>query len=681
VVNCAVEEGHFDNDVSQIIDLQHYIGNTVDIYYRDIAKRQLGVVRGRLSLVLESSMLGEKLLQACEAALGEAGLGDVALKLRVDCVRMETEMTTNGTSESLCNEAVKFVILSVFRMELLPPDMDYINGRKEIDERGNWDKLLKTVYEEPLGDFRDFKSPVLGLTVDNSTTPWADAQTDPTLTPCLLSIQQLRSLGIPATQVLFDALHLLYEDMKLRSSMRGCGVCWIGSILSSVCEMALCNSAIFADVPRNYLSHYARDLHSAPAPLGFDNQESGAFQLSRKVSYPQVSLSSLQTPPCILGWIEQCLSGNAVSNQYAGKTDASKVNAACERTITVLRIFSFVRKGKLFKCHTADQSLDTDFEIAKLLVQEGFVDTAAVHDEFTAGLALPLLEALHRCRSKQIDSGLNADAQVWSLIGRNDLYYNLDVSQNILQWMPRVFGKRPSTTHNEGSFAIESREKDGVSQLESSSSMLFPADNRLREVCRLLRSSRPIYLRVPRAIEFTDHDYERKKQEKLLLLSRRVLALPIGRGMLTVGNLKPVPAEPLSLPDICLSARVPPTNATLALDTSECPADMKVWPEFHNGVAAGLRLPMQCERGDSVSKITRTWIVYNRSSSNRPLHSHANDNSGGVVQSLDHGHGGLLMALGMRGYLSALEMTDVFDYLTHGTITTTVGTLLGMAAK
>ena len=47
----------------------------------------------------------------------------------------------------------------------------------------------------------------------------------------------------------------------------------------------------------------------------------------------------------------------------------------------------------------------------------------------------------------------------------------------------------------------------------------------------------PIYLKVPRAIELSDHDYERKKQEKLLLLSRRVLALPVGRGMLTIGNL------------------------------------------------------------------------------------------------------------------------------------------------
>jgi|TARA_B110001452_G_C15120442_1_gene390508 anaphase-promoting complex subunit 1 len=50
-------------------------------------------------------------------------------------------------------------------------------------------------------------------------------------------------------------------------------------------------------------------------------------------------------------------------------------------------------------------------------------------------------------------------------------------------------------------------------------------------------------------------------------------------------------------------------------------------------------------------------------------------------QGLNHAHGGLLMALGMNGHLSTLEMTDIFDYLTHGSVTTTIGCLLGMAAK
>lgn len=49
------------------------------------------------------------------------------------------------------------------------------------------------------------------------------------------------------------------------------------------------------------------------------------------------------------------------------------------------------------------------------------------------------------------------------------------------------------------------------------------------------------------------------------------------------------------------------------------------WPEFHNGVAAGLRL------APSGHQLTRTWIVYNKPE--EPSYTHA----------------GLLMALGLTG--------------------------------
>lgn len=39
------------------------------------------------------------------------------------------------------------------------------------------------------------------------------------------------------------------------------------------------------------------------------------------------------------------------------------------------------------------------------------------------------------------------------------------------------------------------------------------------------------------------------------------------------------------------------------------------------------------------------------------------------------------MALGLQGHLSSLSMTDVYEYLTQGTLTTTVGMLIGMAAN
>ena len=107
--------------------------------------------------------------------------------------------------------------------------------------------------------------------------------------------------------------------------------------------------------------------------------------------------------------------------------------------------------------------------------------------------------------------------------------------------------------------------------------MMFPDDNRVREAARLLRSSRQLFLRVPRPVELSDHDYERTKQEKLLLLCRRSISLPLGRGMLTLGTHNVLSAEQLLIPNIVLAGRVPPANGSLALDMSSCPANFRVW--------------------------------------------------------------------------------------------------------
>jgi anaphase-promoting complex subunit 1 len=109
-------------------------------------------------------------------------------------------------------------------------------------------------------------------------------------------------------------------------------------------------------------------------------------------------------------------------------------------------------------------------------------------------------------------------------------------------------------------------------------------------------------------------------------------------------------------------------------DMASCPPNFRVWPEFHNGVAAGLRLPHASGKGAS-KNITRTWIKYNKPT------TQPQDSSNNSPNIPSYAHGGFLMALGLRGYLSSLTTTDLTDYLTQGTITTTVGIFLGMAAN
>jgi len=124
--------------------------------------------------------------------------------------------------------------------------------------------------------------------------------------------------------------------------------------------------------------------------------------------------------------------------------------------------------------------------------------------------------------------------------------------------------------------------------------------------------------------------------------------------MLTTNTLF---ADVLPIPELCLAGRLPPSNSVITLDKTSVPADYCHWAEFHNGVAAGLRLLPRME------KISRTWITYIKPTA--PSMSHA----------------GVLLALGLKGYLSELAMTDVFEYLSQGHSATTVAILLGMVAS
>lgn len=106
----------------------------------------------------------------------------------------------------------------------------------------------------------------------------------------------------------------------------------------------------------------------------------------------------------------------------------------------------------------------------------------------------------------------------------------------------------------------------------------------------------------------------------------------------------------------CLPAQ---RNATVKLDLSSTSSgpEFTAWPEFHNGVAAGLALAARTK-----GELTRAWIVFNRP--REPSQAHA----------------GVLMALGLTGHLRALTNTDLYRYLVQEHDATTLGVLIGTAA-
>ena len=104
------------------------------------------------------------------------------------------------------------------------------------------------------------------------------------------------------------------------------------------------------------------------------------------------------------------------------------------------------------------------------------------------------------------------------------------------------------------------------------------------------------------------------------------------------------------------------SGTTVEMDHIDVVPHMDHWPSFHNGVAAGLRVP-----GDVNEVIDSTWITFNK-----PKES-ANGNGGHPNDQVEHG--GFLMALGLNGHLAKLGKLESFDYLIRGNEMISIGRL------
>jgi len=618
-------------------------------------------LRARISLVSKSA-LAERILSVWDVAVP----APLALAIRADVCRLERQLTSDVNPNDALREDVGFSALRAVFMSLVEWE---VFGGKAIGQQENqctstdqgspWQMLLDSDFHRSFSLF--YQDDLFDEDPDYSSSRRGSEEHVRVL-HCLrsLSLALLKDEG-GATKVvprLFDAVHMLLEDSSLTAP----------SLVADLPQLALLLLQIVTTVdPRNLTLQSFREYY-----WRYTGEICKFAEASYQVGSPQVvvtrDISAFDEPPSLLLWVDRLMKGRK-RDAFVDTTEVFGINAACTKMCAVCRILSvlFTRQGP-----------GRDLEVVTTLLEEGFSEPSQIREDLPPGVALPILEVLYRCRNEPSLADLPGwSASAWHLVGRKDLSRNLVYS--LSRENDSIFGSRIGLRAAEDQInddRFTDADNDGLVPLEKSSSGIFPEDNRIHEAARLLRSSRPIFLRVQRAVEVSDHDYERLKQKRLLLLSKRTLALPVGRGMLSLGSLQPVAAEPLPIPELCLKGRVPPTNASLAL-TEECPSDMRVWPEFHNGVAAGLRLPHADETG---VKMTRTWIVYNRP----PPASQAQadgEESNTPQQRLGHSHGGLLLALGLRGHLTALEMSDIYEYLTQGSVTTTVGVLLGMASN
>ncbi|XP_048495602.1 anaphase-promoting complex subunit 1 isoform X2 [Beta vulgaris subsp. vulgaris] len=458
-----------------------------------------------------------------------------------------------------------------------------------------------------------------------------------------------------------DSLHAVYENLKLINLRKRD----LEHLVVLLCEIA----SFLGE--ESYIDHYVRDF-----PF-----------LSKKIRRCQTS--SPRSPPCLYRWLENCLlHGVGFANiddipPLARKGGSSAVSWS-RKVVSFYSILSGAEsmRGRLssgVSCKIAAGSSSTPEEKMVLaMVAEGF--GLQQLDSLPIGVSLPLRHGVDKCRESP-PTGWPPAAYV--LLGREDLALScvahskksvqLETQTNrhsISLSAPYMLHLQPVTVPSTVSDTIatdtskfdnvdtsDDSSIDGMEHLFNSSTQLrYGRDLRLNEVRRVLCSARPVAIQT--SVNPTASDQE-LQQAQLWQLAHRTTALPLGRGAFTLATSCTLLTEALIVPKLVLAGRLPAQqNATVNLDPNiRNLHELRSWPEFHNAVAAGLRLtPFQ-------GKVSRTWIIYNRPDEPNAIHA------------------GLLFALGLHGHLTVLTINDIFQYYNKGHESTTVGLMLGLAAS
>ncbi|KAL0582056.1 hypothetical protein ABG067_008345, partial [Albugo candida] len=110
-----------------------------------------------------------------------------------------------------------------------------------------------------------------------------------------------------------------------------------------------------------------------------------------------------------------------------------------------------------------------------------------------------------------------------------------------------------------------------------------------------------------------------------------------------------LPIEPL-----VLAAKILPLRTVVIIDESSWSKEYLYWPQFHNGVSAGLRMSPSNNVNDS-------WIDFCNPTELAPQ------------------HGGMLLAMGLNGTVKKLPLVHWYRFMTQPCELVSIGFILGAA--
>ncbi|KAL7744257.1 hypothetical protein ACLKA6_009216 [Drosophila palustris] len=465
----------------------------------------------------------------------------------------------------------------------------------------------------------------------------------------------------------FYGLHMLYEDLKLDSVFNS-GLIYLGTFLHQLAiDMQL----------DSYIFHYHLDfpeLTHKTTKMTMLSSEHGALMLYQEL---------LRMPaPSIYAQLEHVLLGREEVVPY------SYVECINERSRNLVQLVSLAMHGhtklkhwwQLLELFGAVQSnyprrpkrsITADIPRCHQLLELLLCMQLTRRDieRLPAAVHLIVAEALEKAR---LSPPMGCSQATYELILRPELaahaqlpFLEATLGQPHCGRVYKEDSLSPRCAPSSGEWPMsepdaEQLRHDGMDNMDTKLLRLrFPDDMRVEEVRRLLNSAEPVAIEVQQSPGTSDHEFIEEQEKQLFALCARTMTLPLGRGMFTLRTLLPRPSDNMPMPKLCLVGREPIKGTTIEMQQIEFPANMHMWPSFHNGVATGLKISPQALDIDS------TWIVYNKpkTQANNALE-----------------HAGFLMALGLNGHLKSLSFMSIYKYLVKCDEMTSVGLLLGISA-
>ncbi|KAG9125312.1 Anaphase-promoting complex subunit 1 [Ceratobasidium sp. 392] len=283
------------------------------------------------------------------------------------------------------------------------------------------------------------------------------------------------------------------------------------------------------------------------------------------------------------------------------------------------------------------------------------------------GIGAPIREALRSC---QLGPPFEMTAGAYTLIGRRDLAHMQSGKASGFTFggtyehrarMDATIDVRATADELEREAKVVAQghtwEHSGTELgLKGFTDVRFGNDQRLREVEQMLSASRVVVIKLKERPELSEHDQAAENQQITHCIAERTFSLAFGRGAYTFGSVPTVMTDVYTIPKIELSVKIYPQNVTVAPEANRIPPDCFQFANFHNGVAAALRI------SPSSGSVDSSWIAFNR----------PND--------LTAEHAGFLYGLGLTGHLRSMVTWHTFRYLTPKHELTSMGVLLGLAA-